>query len=130
MSLSNKEPALGSAVVDFILVSIPMLLIGISTIGITLTSYSRTVLIDAASEGARFGSLADQDLASGISKASQQIAASLGPNFPFSINGREYLVGSIKSIEISIETTIPGIGLLPGGSVMLIQAGATVETTY
>ena len=128
MSLFSKQD--GSAVVDFILVSIPMLLIAISTIGITFTSYSRTVLTDAAIEGARFGSLADQDLNSGIVRSRELVAAALGARFPVRIQGREYFAGTIKSIEISIETLLPGIGLIPGGDLLMVQAGATVETNY
>ena len=128
MSPFSKQD--GSAVVDFILVSIPMLLIAISTIGITFTSYSRTVLMDAAIEGARFGSLADQDLASGMSRSRELVVAALGARFPVRIQGREYLAGSLKSIEISIETLLPGIGFVPGGDSLSVQAGATVEANY
>ncbi len=117
----------GGAVVDFVLLSVPLLLLAVSTMGIALTSYSRAVLIDAATEGSRFAGLADQDLASGILKARQIVSLTLGPKFPISISGTEFNSGPHRSVEIVIETSLASIGLLSGFEDISVRGGAVVE---
>lgn len=68
----------GSAAVDFILISVPMLLISVSAITFCLGSFAQVVVRDAAIEGARFAALADQDAAAGCSRARQQVLSALG----------------------------------------------------
>ncbi|MGB9377649.1 MAG: TadE/TadG family type IV pilus assembly protein [Mycobacteriales bacterium] len=70
----------GSAVVEFALVSVllVMLLLGVMQVGIYL--HIRNVVAASAAEGARYGANADVDLGQGGPRASDVIARSLGPS--------------------------------------------------
>jgi Flp pilus assembly protein TadG len=60
----------GSAVVEFILVSVPLLLLSMSVVAVGLSSFAMAVLRDSAIEGARYAALADQNSAAGCLRAS------------------------------------------------------------
>ena len=59
----------GSAVVEFILVSVPMLLLCMTVVTVALSSFAMATLRDSAVEGARYAALADQNSAAGCMRA-------------------------------------------------------------
>lgn len=59
----------GSALVDFVLMAAPFVLVPLSVVSISMNSYAQTVLQDSAIEGARFAALADQDSSSGCGRS-------------------------------------------------------------
>jgi Flp pilus assembly protein TadG len=69
----------GSAVAEFALVSIVlvMLLLGVLQVGVYL--HVRNVVAASAAEGARYGANADVDPAAGGARAAEIISRSLGP---------------------------------------------------
>lgn len=117
----------GSAVTDFVLVAFPMLAIFIATLSITLGSYAKMVLLEATIEGARYASLADQDLSSGQSKVRQLVLASLGKSFAIDVEGFISRSGSVETINLKSKlqlATFPGFQILEATSV------ATREIEY
>ena len=123
-SASRQE---GSAVTDFVLVAFPMLTIFVATISITLGSYARLVLLDSTIEGARFAALADQDIASGIAKTKQLVAASLGPGLEVIVSGNVSQLGSVESVRF---VSTLGINLIPGSNFLSASSVATRENEY
>ncbi len=65
----------GSAVFEFVLISAPLVLLAVTSISVTLASFTLMMLRDSAIEGARFAALADQDSAAGCLRAREQITA-------------------------------------------------------
>jgi len=51
----------GSAVVDFVLVSVLLLVLFLGVIQVALAQHVRSMLVDSAAEGARYGARADRD---------------------------------------------------------------------
>lgn len=123
-SASRQE---GSAVTDFVLVAFPMLAIFVATISITLGSYARLVLLDSTIEGARFAALADQDIASGIVKTKQLVAAALGPGMSVNVAGNVSRFGSVESVRL-VSTLV--INLIPGSNFLSVSSVATRENEY
>ena len=123
-SASKQE---GSAVTDFVLVAFPMLAIFVATISITLGSYARLVLLDSTIEGARFAALADQDIASGIAKTRQLVAAALGPGMSVNVAGNVSRFGSVESVRL---VSTLGINLIPGINFLSASSVATRENEY
>jgi hypothetical protein len=117
----------GSAVTDFVLVAFPMLAIFSATMSISLGSYARVVLLDATIEGARFASLADQDIASGISKTRYLVAESLGPAAKVDVEGQIARIGNIDSIRL---VSTLGLAILPGSKLVSVSSVATREVEY
>ena len=123
----SASKADGSAVTDFVLVAFPMLAIFVATTSITLGSYARVVLLDSTIEGARYAALADQDIASGIAKTKQLVAAALGPAVIVDVSGSLYRIGDIESVRL---VSTLGLNLLPGSALMKVSSVATRENEY
>jgi hypothetical protein len=123
----SASKADGSAVTDFVLVAFPMLAIFVATTSITLGSYARVVLLDSTIEGARYAALADQDIASGIAKTKQLVAAALGPAVIVDVSGSRYRIGDIESVRL---VSTLGLNLLPGRTLMKVSSVATRENEY
>lgn len=117
----------GSAVSDFVLVAFPILAIFSATLSITLGSYARIVLLDATIEGARYSSLADQDIASGITKTKQLVAASLGPGVVVDVVGSKLKVGDLEAVRLVAKL---GLSILPGTKFLSASSVATSEIEY
>lgn len=105
--MSSVSSEQGSAVSDFILVAFPMLFIFVATVSISLTSYVRTVLLDATIEGARYAALADQSVESGISRAQQLVAGAIGSALVIEIVGAKEQLGDLTAISMSASALLP-----------------------
>ncbi|CAB4895335.1 unannotated protein [freshwater metagenome] len=117
----------GSAVTNFVLVAFPMLAIFVATISITLGSYARLVLLDSTIEGARFAALADQDIASGIAKTRQLVAATLGAGLNVNVAASVLRIGKVESVRF---VSTLGIDLIPSSYVLSASSVATRENEY
>ena len=117
----------GSAVTDFVLVAFPMLAIFVATISISLGAYARLVLLDSTIEGARFAALADQDIASGVAKTKQLVAAALGPGLSVNVSGSLSKFGTVESVRF---VSTLGLNLIPGSNFLSASSVATREIEY
>jgi hypothetical protein len=104
-----------------------MLAIFVATISITLSSYAHLVLLDSTIEGARFAALADQDIASGIAKTKQLVAAALGPTLSVNVAGSQSRFGTVESVRF---VSTLGIKLVPGSNFLSASSVATRENEY
>lgn len=68
----------GSAVVEFILVSVPLLLLSVTVVAVGLSSFAMAVLRDSVVEGARYAALADQNSDAGCVRASVLASKAVG----------------------------------------------------
>ena len=117
----------GSAVTDFVLVAFPMLAIFVATISISLGAYARLVLLDSTIEGARFAALADQDIAAGVAKTKQLVAAALGPGLSVNVSGSLSKFGTVESVRF---VSTLGLNLIPGSNFLSASSVATRENEY
>ena len=117
----------GSAVTDFVLVAFPMLAIFVATTSITFGSYARVVLLDSTIEGARYAALADQNVASGIAKTKQLVAAALGPGVSVDVSGNLYNIGNVESVKL---VATLGLTFFSGGKLINVSSVATRENEY
>ena len=117
----------GSAVTDFVLVAFPMLAIFVATTSITFGSYARVVILDSTIEGARYAALADQNVASGIAKTKQLVAAALGPGVSVDVSGNLYSIGNVESVKL---VATLGLTFFSGSKLMSVSSVATRENEY
>ena len=117
----------GSAVTDFVLVAFPMLAIFVATTSITFGSYARVVLLDSTIEGARYAALADQNVASGISKTKQLVSAALGPGVSVDVSGNLYNIGNVESVKL---VSTLGLTFFSGSKLLSVSSVATRENEY
>jgi hypothetical protein len=128
LSLSNwsRDPR-GSAAVDFVLISAPLVLLALSVVGVALFGLVRNVMFDSAVEGARFGSLADQNGRAGCLRAQELFNKSLGSALQPIFECEQTRIGTRSVIMVSIEAAIPGLGFLPNNYRFKAVGHATSE---
>lgn len=97
----------GSAAAEFVLVSMLIVSLFCGLVQLAFAMYVRNVLVDAASEGVHFASLADQTVDDGIARARDLITTAVGPQYAASATGS----CSDTACEIRIAATLPLIGL-------------------
>jgi Flp pilus assembly protein TadG len=117
----------GSAAVDFVLISAPLVLLSLSVLGVALFGLVRNVMFDSAIEGARFAALADQNSRAGCFRAQALFTESLGSALKPVFQCEQTLIGSRSVMFVSIEAAIPGLGFLPNDYRFRAVAHATCE---
>lgn len=118
----------GSAVVEFTMVSVLLLVVSLSVFQLGLILYVRNSLIAAASEGARSGARADTTPGEGADRTVSLITSTLSADFAERVTAAERSVDGVRVVEVTVRAQIPVIGLLgPSGS-MTVTGRAFSET--
>ena len=123
----QKSGERGSAVVDFILVSIPLLAVFFWTLSVTQTAYLRNVLLDAAVEGSRSAALADGTEAGAVLKTKQVLNLALGGDLNAEVLAGFEQHGTLRVSRVEIIAQVPMAGLLPINSTIRVVADASNE---
>lgn len=94
---------------------------------LTLALHVRTLLTDAAAEGARYAALYGSDLEAGQQRTADLIAMTLPSSYAESIEAGiiEY-EGGFTVVTITVSAPIPALGLL-GPSGTLVATGRAVQ---
>ncbi|WP_120521722.1 TadE/TadG family type IV pilus assembly protein [Arthrobacter celericrescens] len=101
----------GSAVVDFVLVGTLLTFLFLAIIQLTLVLHVRNTLIDAASSGARYGTLADRTPEDARQRTAELIGTALNPGYAQDISTSEADVRGIRTLEVSVKAPLPVVGL-------------------
>lgn len=95
-----------------------MLVLGV--VQLTLALYVRTLLTDAASEGARYAALHGSDLAAGQQRTAELIGMTLPESYAQSIDAGYDSYGDVPVVTVTVSAPIPVLGLLgPGGTIVV-----------
>ena len=117
----------GSAAVDFVLISVPLVLLALSVLGVALVGFVRNVMFDAAVEGARYGALADQGASAGCLRAQEIFSKTLGGAIKSKVQCESGMVGTRSVVVVTLEATLPGLGFLPNAKSFRAVGHATSE---
>jgi Flp pilus assembly protein TadG len=118
----------GAAVVDFALIGGLLTVIFIAIIQLTLVLHVRNTLIDAASSGARYGTLADRDPQDAVVRAEELIRGSLADSYGSDVSVRESTVGGVRTLEVVVRAPLPVIGLIGPAGVMEVHGHAALRS--
>lgn len=102
----------GSAVVDFVLVGGLLTVFFLAIIQLTLVIHVRNTLIDAASSGARYGTLADRTPVDARERAGSLIGTALNADFARDISTSEASFQGIRTLEVTVRAPFPVLGLI------------------
>lgn len=116
----------GSAVVDFVLVTVLLVPLFLGILQLALVLHVRNTLTSAASEGARYAATSDRGPADGAARAREQIAGVLGPSYDDDIDARAIDIAGAPGVEVVINATVPALGL-GGLAIDLTVRGTAVE---
>jgi Flp pilus assembly protein TadG len=118
----------GSAVAEFVMVAGLLTVLTLSVIQLGLALLVRNTVLDAAAEGARFASLADNTLADGRTRTHDLIASAIGAGYAQHITaGYDQYLGQ-EAVTITVRTPLPLIGLIGLNSGLEVTGHAAVET--
>ncbi|MFK4294990.1 Flp pilus assembly protein TadG [Arthrobacter sp. GAS37] len=114
----------GSAVVDFVLVGGLLTVFFLAIIQLTLVLHVRNTLIDAASSGARYGTLADRTPADARERTAELIGTALNADFARDVSTSEASFQGIRTLEVTVRAPLPVIGLIGPGAALEVRGHA------
>jgi Flp pilus assembly protein TadG len=118
----------GSAVVEFVLVGVLLTVLTLSVIQLGLALLIRNTVLDAASEGARYGALADNSLGDGVERARDLITTALGPGYARDISVARGSYDGQPADIVTVKTPLPLIGLVGIPNGLEVHGHAAIET--
>ncbi|WP_105689292.1 TadE family protein [Microbacterium sp. MYb64] len=93
-----------------------------------LTVYVRNVVHDAAVEGTHVAALADTEDGEGVRRTELVISRAVGRGYAQNVTVRETAALGVPTMEVTVRTTLPLIGLLGVPSGMEVTGRAPVES--
>ncbi|AYY15248.1 pilus assembly protein [Actinobacteria bacterium YIM 96077] len=117
----------GAAVVEFTLVSalLTMLFLGILQLGFAI--HVRNTVVASAAEGARYAANANRSLADGQARTQMLLAESLSSQLSTDVGARIVDVGGAATVEVTVTTTLPLVGMLGIEQGMTVTGHAMAE---
>ncbi|VDR32689.1 TadE-like protein [Arthrobacter agilis] len=114
--------------VDFALVGGLLTVVFIAILQLTLVLHVRNTLIDAASSGARYGTLADRSPDDAVTRARTLIEGSLADSYGSDITVAQSTVGGVETLEVIVRAPLPVIGLVGPAGVMEVRGHAALPS--
>lgn len=118
----------GSAVAEFVMVAALVLALFLGVVQVALAMHVRALSIDAAAEGARVAARADADLASGVTRTRELLAASLGGRYSGDVSARTTAQDGLDVVEVTVRVPLPVVGLLGPSGVLTLHGHALEES--
>jgi hypothetical protein len=117
----------GTATTEFILVGALLTLLTLSVIQFGLTLFIRTTVLDAASEGARFGSLAGNSAQDGVDRTRALIDTAIGETYARDIRVGVASYRGRAATEITVRAPLPVVGLIGVAKGLEVTGHAAIE---
>lgn len=125
----SAGPDRGSAVTDFVLVGGLLTLLFLAVLQLSLALHVRNVLVDCASEGARYGALADRDPQAGAARSRELIRGELADRFADRVSAGPAQVDGLTTVEVRVDAPLPVIGLFGIGRSLTVSGHALAEAS-
>ena len=120
-------PDRGSAIVDFALVGAVLTLLFVAVLQFAVVVHVHNTLVDCASEGARYGALADRSPQAGAERARQLIRDDLSGAYAGDVTaGRERYAG-LDTVVVRVRAPLPVVGLFGIGRLITVEGHADAE---
>jgi Flp pilus assembly protein TadG len=117
----------GAAIVDFALVGALLTLLFVAVIQLAVVLHVRNTLVDCASEGARYGALADRSPADGAERTRQLIESALSPRYADDVSAGTADVAGLRTVEVTVRAPLPVIGLLGPDRLLVVRGHGAEE---
>ena len=124
----NLRDDRGSAVVEFVLVGVLLTVLTLSVIQLGLVLLIRNTVLDAASEGARYGALADNSVGDAVGRTRDLITTALGPGYARNITVERGTYDGYPADIVTVKAPLPLIGLVGIPNGLEVHGHAAIET--
>ncbi|WP_244963261.1 TadE/TadG family type IV pilus assembly protein [Actinomyces trachealis] len=125
--LREHHPEAGSAPVDFALVSVLVVVLGLAVLQLALGLHVRNVLTDAAGEGARRAALLGGTEAEAQQRVSELVTQALRDDYLQDVQVTRTSRDGLAVVEVRATAPLPVIGLLGPGGTLRVTAHAVDE---
>jgi Flp pilus assembly protein TadG len=116
----------GSAVVDFVLVSMVVVPLFLGLLQLGLFLYVRNMMTAAASDGARHAATADRGPEDGVARTEERIGRAVSSRLVDSVRFEETEIDGQPAVAIVVDAHLPALGLW-GPSVDFTVRGHGIE---
>ena len=118
----------GASPVEFVIVGTLLTVVTLAVLQFGLAVYVRNVVHDAAVDGAFHAALADTSLRDGVDRTREIVTRTVGAEFADDIAAHETDRFGHPTVELTVRTTLPLIGLLGAPRMLEVTAHAPVES--
>jgi Flp pilus assembly protein TadG len=118
----------GSAVVEFVLVGVLLTVLTLSVIQLGLALLIRNTVQDAASEGARYGALADNSVGDAVGRTRDLVTAALDSSYAKDITVARGSYDGYPADIVTVRAPLPLIGLVGIPDGLEVHGHAAIET--
>ncbi|MEU7991636.1 TadE/TadG family type IV pilus assembly protein [Rothia amarae] len=108
--LQNDTKERGNVTAEFVMVSALVLMLFGVVLQIAFALYARNIMLDAASAGARYGTLLDRTESEGRTRTEEIIAGGLPDIYQTTVSSSAVTVNGVDAIEIKVHGTLPVVG--------------------
>lgn len=123
-----RDEQTGSAAAEFVMVAALVTVLTLSVMQLALALHIRNTVLDAAAEGARSASLADNGLSDGVVRTRDLITAAIGSGYANDVTAEleEYL--GRPAVVVTVRAPLPLIGLIGIDHGLEVAGHAAVES--
>lgn len=118
----------GAASVDFALIGGLVTVLFIAIVQLTLVLHVRNTLIDAASSGARYGTLADRSPDDAATRTSSLIEGAINSTYAQDVSVSQVNRGGGVVLQVTVRAPIPVIGLIGPSGTMEVTGHAALPS--
>ncbi|MET0990406.1 MAG: TadE family protein [Glaciihabitans sp.] len=117
----------GSALAEFTIVAALLTVLTLSVIQLGLALHIRNTLLDAAAEGARYGSVADTGPDEGANRTRELITLAIGPGYATDVSAGIETFRDQPALAVTVRAPLPLIGLIGVGEGLEVTGHAPLE---
>jgi hypothetical protein len=113
--------------VDFVLVGSLLTFVFLGILQLATVLHVRNTLIDCATEGARYGALADREPEAGAQRTRALITADLSEVYATDVVAGRARADGLETVEVRVRAPLPVIGLFGAGRLLDVSGHAVAE---
>lgn len=126
-ALRARDREAGSAIAEFVMVSILVVFVAMSVLQLAMALYVRNAVIEAAAEGARYGARANSSPELGAQRTRSMVSEQLNASYAERVTATRKVIDGVRVVEITVSAPVPVIGLLGPSEAMTLSARAFEE---
>jgi len=119
----------GSAIAEFVMVSVLVLVLGIGVVQLGLLLFVRNTLVSCASEGARLGARLGASPGEGAGRTRDLVGRSLNPSYAQAVTQTTQTTSDgVRVVDVTVTAPLPVFGLLGPSGTLTVQGRAFLES--
>ena len=108
---SVEDSERGDASTEFVMVGALLVLLTMAILQVSFALYARTMLVDAAAAGARYGTMRDRTPQEGMERTRQLIEGALPSSYAENISYRQSSDSTgVRTLEVTVKSPLPVLG--------------------